>query len=90
MAMVDLSKLHPAARSAAMRGGTDGWGEHGSAYDHIRYSQTVQTRRYCRCGCKTKITHNGMANGVCLMSGCEMYVARWVKDPTSIYRRLRK
>lgn len=81
--MSDLSKLPPAALSAAMRGGTEAWGQWGSAADHVRYSQasTLSKRHMskCRCGCKKKATHIGMANGVGLAWGCELSVARWVK-----------
>jgi hypothetical protein len=84
--MDDLSKLHPNALSAAMRGGTDGWGEIGSADRHIRYSEPISSRRRCHCGCKTRVTHLGMANGIGLTEGCQLYVTRWVKDPMSAYR----
>ena len=80
--MIDLNKLSPAALSAAMRGGTAGWGEHGGP-DHIRYMEPMPKRpgrrRKCHCGCGGPKTHSGMANGVCLVSGCELYVRRWVK-----------
>jgi hypothetical protein len=28
----------------------------------------------------------GMANGVCLMIGCEFHVAMWVRDPNEALR----
>jgi len=74
-----LNDLQPAALSAALRGGTDSWGEWGSANEHIRYAQPISSRRRCRCGCKGRETHNGMCNGVTLTSGCELYVRRWVR-----------
>lgn len=37
------------------------------------------SRRRCPCGCQQRATHNGMANGVALMHGCELRVRRWVK-----------
>lgn len=77
--MPDLNKLSPAALSAAMRGGTAAWGEVGSAADHVRYLEPINSRRKCHCGCGGRKTHAGMANGVCLMSGCELRVRRWVK-----------
>ncbi len=78
--MPDINKLTPAARSAAMRGGTDGWGQIGSATENIRYMEPVKSRRKCPCGCGGRRTHAGMANGLCLMGGCEMHVRRWVRD----------
>lgn len=80
--MPDLNELSRAALSAAMRGGTAGWGQIGSALDSIRYAepQEPQRRKKCYCGCGKRATHRGMANGVCLMIGCELYVRRWVRD----------
>lgn len=77
--MIDLSKLHPNALSAAMRGGTDGWGEVASATTDIRYMEPIKSRRRCHC-CKGRITHIGMAKGIGLIWGCELRVARWAKE----------
>lgn len=79
--MTDLNKLSPSALAAAMRGGTQEWGLHGSAIDHVRYAEPVpaKSRRRCHCGCKRRATHNGMANGVALTDGCELAMARWVR-----------
>lgn len=81
--MTDLSNLSKSALSAAMRGGTAGWGELGSSVRHIRYSEAVERRpgrrKKCWCGCGTVQTHRGMANGVALTSACELGIARWVK-----------
>lgn len=76
-----LDKLSPTERSAAMRGGTEGWGEHGSVSDHVRYAMPAdsKSRRRCHCGCKKRATHRGMANGVCLTMACELAIARWVR-----------
>jgi len=78
---MDMSKMHPAERSAAMRGGTDGWGQVGSAACNVRYALPVPgtSRRRCGCGCMSRATHRGMANGVCLTTACELSVRRWVK-----------
>lgn len=78
---MDISKLAPAERSAAMRGGTDGWGQIGSSVEHVRYAMPVKptSRRRCCCGCKRRATHLGMANGVCLTTACELAIRRWVK-----------
>lgn len=78
--MVDLNKLSDAAREAAMRGGTASWGSWGSSEHHVRYMEPVgsRERRRCGCGCKTRATHRGFANGVALVSGCELKVRRWV------------
>ena len=82
--MSDLNEMSQAARSAAMRGGMAGWGEIGSAQRHIRYMEKLEKRRgrrrKCHCGCDRPITHRGMANGVCLTTGCELQVRRWVKS----------
>lgn len=60
------------------------FGKYGSATEHIRYSENKKPRRglkhRCSCGCNGKATKKGMANGVCLMDGCEMHVRRWVRD----------
>lgn len=79
--MSDLNKLSRSALSAAMRGGTAGWGEHGSSREHIRYAELIvpKSRKKCWCGCGGKRTHAGMANGVCLTTACELGVRRWVK-----------
>ena len=58
------------------------WGQWGDSARHQRYKQPAaktRQRRNCPCGCKRRITHSGMANGVALFSGCELAVARWVK-----------
>lgn len=54
----------------------------GSATDHKRYLARADTtsRKRCQCGCKQRATHLGMANGVCLTSGCELKIRRWVRD----------
>lgn len=61
------------------------WGTWGSAFDHHRYAKAAPRKPggqfKCHCGCEGRATHWGMANGVTLTSGCEMYVRRWVRDP---------
>lgn len=82
--MVDMNDLSKQALRAAMTGGTSGWGSHGSATQHVRYAEAIKDRRRarkCHCGCGKRSTHLGKANGVALMSGCEISAARWVKDP---------
>lgn len=58
------------------------FGQYGSATEHQRYMQKInpQSRRRCSCGCKNRATHLGMANGVCLTTGCELSIRRWVRD----------
>lgn len=58
------------------------WGSWGSATEHARYMALAgsRSRRRCQCGCKRRATHRGMANGVALVMGCELYVRRWVRD----------
>jgi hypothetical protein len=77
--MVDINKLDKNARAAAMKGGTEAWGQWGSAADHVRYAQPIKSRRKCHCGCGQRKTHAGMANGMALTSGCELAIRRWVK-----------
>lgn len=80
--MTDLKELPAPALKAAMRGGTEAWGEWGSARNHVRYAgpNRPQSRQRCHCGCKRRATHIGMANGVGLIWACELRVARWVRD----------
>lgn len=77
----DLKALSRPAISAAMRGGTELWGQWGSQSDHVRYAEPIdpRARQRCSCGCKRRATHKGMANGVCLRSGCDLSIRRWVK-----------
>jgi hypothetical protein len=74
------------------RGGTEEWQARGSDIEHRRYSEPVdgRSRRRCHCGCKRRATHRGMANGICLMMGCQLRVARWVRDPFSMLAGERK
>lgn len=62
-----------------------------SAAVHRRYSEMVdpKSRRRCHCGCKRRTTHRGMANGLALCSGCELSMARWVRDGREMPRRVR-
>jgi len=82
--MTDLNSMSPSARSAAMRGGMEGWGLIGGQPGHIRYMEVRMKRPgrqpKCSCGCETNKTHLGLANGVCLTSGCEMKIRRWIKE----------
>lgn len=79
--MTDLNKLSNAARSAAMRGGTEGWGQFASSSENVRYAEPLPrtSRKRCHCGCGQRKTHAGMANGMCLTSACELAIRRWVK-----------
>jgi hypothetical protein len=80
--MPDLNQLRPTARSAAMRGGTASWGEYGNSQEHIRYAEPVnsRSRKRCYCGCRMRATHKGMCNGVAMTSGCQLTIARWVRQ----------
>jgi hypothetical protein len=64
------------------------YGRYGSAIEHQRYIQRTSkpSRRRCGCGCNGRVTHAGMANGLCLTSGCELSMRRWVRDPHSDVR----
>lgn len=81
--MTDMNKLSRQALSAAMRGGTQGWGEVGSSKRHVRYSEPIERRpgrkKNCWCGCGGHRTHRGMANGLALTDACELGIARWVR-----------
>lgn len=76
-----LNNLPAAALAAAMRGGIEGWGQWASAAAHVRYAEPIRprSRRRCHCGCKRRATYNGMANGIALVSGCELAIARWAR-----------
>ncbi len=79
-----LADLSAPARSAAMRGGMAGWGQVGGLPHHIRYVEPLPKRPgrkpKCHCGCNGPKTHRGMANGVCLTSGCELAMRRWQRE----------
>jgi len=69
------------SRVKAVASGQGGWGTVASAKDHERYAlERPNRRRKCYCGCGGRATHSGCANGLALMSGCELYVRRWVRD----------
>lgn len=80
--MPNLNDLAPNELSAAMRGGTEAWGEIGSSERHVRYAlpQLPKKRRKCSCGCGQRAIHRGLANGMCLTDGCELRIRRWVRD----------
>lgn len=46
----------------------------------------AKSRRKCYCGCNQRATHLGLANGVVMMTGCELSVLRWVKNPRDALR----
>lgn len=67
----------------------------GSADHHPRVSERRKDRRsgrrHCLPGhCPNPCTHAGMANGVCLMIGCEFHVAMWVRDPNGLLQAVRR
>lgn len=76
-----MSDLDAQDKTRALLKGQTEWGRWGSATHHERYmAETPNKRRKCHCGCEGRITHYGAANGVTLMSGCEMSVRRWVRS----------
>ena len=81
--MIDLAKLSPAALSAAMRGGTDGWGKMASIERNVCYVEPLTNasmrRRKCHCGCGRRCTHGIFANGIIMGGGCELSMRREVK-----------
>ena len=66
--MTDLNKLSPAALRVAMKTGTDGWGEWGSADEHQLYAEPIsgdrRRLRKCHCGCDGKADYGVKANGL--------------------------
>jgi hypothetical protein len=81
--MADLGKLSPAALAAAMKGGTDEWGQRASILEHVGYvePQTGRGGHYlkCRCGCGQRAKHRAMFNGICMAEGCELSMRRFGK-----------
>ena len=80
--MVDLNDLSDKARSAAMRGGTAGWGEVADSRGNMRYIEKVGAyrRKRCSCGCGQRGTHYGACNGIVMTSPrCELSARRWAK-----------
>ena len=71
-------------KARAMVLGQTDWGRYGNATKHHRYIQPVRTRRRCRCGCRGRVTHAGKANGVTLMSGCELDAYRWRQETQTV------
>lgn len=78
-----MKDLTPQALRAAMRGGMKNWGSHGSCAQHIMYVEQHAKRRgrwpKCRCGCGQDAKFRAMANGVCMASGCELSMYRFIK-----------
>jgi hypothetical protein len=63
-----------------------GWGEVSSENGN-RYMRQSSQRRKCSCGCGKNVTHSGCSNGLALVSGCELYVRRWMRDPEDARRQ---
>ena len=82
--MTDMNKLSPAALRVAMRAGTDGWGEWGSADEHQLYAEPIsgdrRRLRKCHCGCDGKADYGVKANGLALCEGCEWLAKRAARD----------
>jgi hypothetical protein len=78
---MDLNELSAPALAAAMKGGTETWGQWGSMRHHVPYVQPIsgRRRRMCRCGCRKRATHGVFANGVCMGVGCELDARRFLK-----------
>ncbi len=43
------------------------------------------SRKRCSCGCNGRATHVGLGQGAGMMSGCEFYVRRWVRDGSKVF-----
>jgi hypothetical protein len=53
----------------------------GSVFGNRRMrSVSNRSRRRCFCGCKKRATHMGMDGEICLVTACELYIRRWVRD----------
>jgi len=78
-----MSDRENRARVQAAIAGQADWGTYGNAREHLRYAMPVAptSRRRCSCGCGTRSTHVGCVNGLGMMSGCELRVQRWIKEP---------
>ncbi|MFC9898509.1 hypothetical protein ACFVMC_32865 [Nocardia sp. NPDC127579] len=68
---------------AAATGAPATGGRVGSAESGHRTSKVMppryRSRRRCYCGCAGKATHTGFADGVTLVTGCELSIRRWVR-----------
>lgn len=65
----------------------DRWGD---SRIHKRTSRRLPprlSRRRCNCGCERRATHVGLANGLAMVDGCELSIARWVKTGAKKARR---
>lgn len=58
-----------------------------NAYVHRRVKEPTKVRRKCPCGCGRRTTHIGKANGIGMILGCELHVARWVQFGPAMRRR---
>ncbi|MCP2320972.1 hypothetical protein APR12_006362 [Nocardia amikacinitolerans] len=81
---MDFERETAKQRAAATATGQSGWGRIGSDADHQRYMYLLpgryRNRRRCYCGCTAgKASHGVAANGVGLVTGCELSMHRWVK-----------
>ena len=76
-----LQTLKGQALKAAMQGGVAGWGEFGLSSEHIRFAVAVKNSSCgrCSCGCESRATHHGAANGIVLVTGCQLSIQRWIK-----------
>lgn len=78
------------AEARARAASPGGWGKSGSAVAGPRYAKRRKGLRQ-RCGfCRgaNRITYIGYANGVALCGGCELCIARWVKDGYDAFKHL--
>ena len=67
--------------------------KYADAEEHLRTFKKIpvkQGRPKCCCGCDKLATHMGLANGCGMISGCELYVRRWTRNPQDTYRKFKK
>ena len=48
------------------------------------------SRKICSCGCNTRATHTGTAQGAAMVRGCELKIRRWVRDGRCIINKSSK
>ena len=54
-----------------------------ASVERRRYLSVIPDRRRarrCPCGCGQRASHLGMANGIALAYGCELFIRRWVRN----------
>jgi hypothetical protein len=78
-----LNDLSPQELKAAMKTGTETWGQEASISTHAGYVEPQGARRghylKCNCGCGGRAKFRAMFNGICMAEGCEISMHRFAK-----------